>query len=391
MKSQSLKSTIFYIDPQSYHNLSTYDYSLLSNVRDFDVHYLCSKYYDNKRHDWVNFHPVFSYNRIGNNWLKALCYILNYVCVLMLIVRYRPALIHLQWMRLPRYDYYFYKFVKSVFGIKLVYTAHNVLPLHSGERDRARYGLLYHLANQIIVHTEDTKMQLMKLFGLEPGKLSVIQHGRLQLEYDDRLYKSMKAGFDRRYHLDGKIVFTSLGEQSKYKGTDIIANVWAETPELNENEKCLLIMVGRQRGIDVSKLKQFGNVIIDDRKIPNEEYYYLMTHASVYLLTYRKTSFSQSGALMTAITERIPILVSNVGGLADPLKIADIGWMINDVCDKEELRDMLLHILNSQEKIKSIKADNAGWSRIHDFYDWERISLQTQQLYHEIISHQTSP
>lgn len=385
MKSQLLKYTIFYIDPQSYHNLSTYDYSLLSKVRDFDVHYICSKYYDNRRHDWVKYHHVFSYNRIGRNWLKALCYVFNYVCVLMLIVRFRPALIHLQWMRLPQFDYFFYRCVKGVFGTKLVYTAHNVLPLHSGKRDQAIYGKFYRLTDRIIVHTEDTKMQLMQLFGLDGGKLSVVQHGRLQMEYDARLYESRKADFDSRYHLDGKVVFTSLGEQSQYKGSDILADVWAETPELNRNDSCMLIMVGKQRGIDLSKLKQFGNVIIDDRKIPNEEYYYLMTHASVYLLTYRKTSFSQSGALMTAITEKIPILVSNVGGLADPLKIADIGWMINDVCNRDELRDMLLHILNSKEELERIKADSDGWNRVHEFYDWNRISLQTQQLYHSLI------
>jgi glycosyltransferase involved in cell wall biosynthesis len=77
--------------------------------------------------------------------------------------------------------------------------------------------------------------------------------------------------------------------------------------------------------------------------------------------------------------------VTEVGGLADPLKISDIGWCIEDVCKKEQLRDMMIHILNNTEKISKIKADDEGWESIQKFYDWKRISLQTQELYHSII------
>lgn len=379
------KNTIFFIDPQSYRNLSAYDYSVLCKIKDFDAHYLCSKYYDNKKHDWVKHHPVFSYNHIKGNVAKALCYIFNYLQVLMLILRFRPSLIHLQWVRLPQFDYYFYKIVMCVFRTKLVYTAHNILPLHIGDRQKKIYGKLYDLATKIIVHTEDTKLQLLQLFRLDENKVAVIQHGILKLEYDPKIYELHKADYDKHYQLGGLTVFTSLGVQCKYKGTDIIADVWAETPELNQNDHCKLLLVGKQQDVDLTRLNHISNVIVDNRIIPNEEYYYLLTHTDVYLLTYRKTSFSQSGALMTAMTEKIPVLVTEVGGLADPLKIADIGWCINDVLQKEQLRDMMIRILNETDKICSIKADSEGWNRINDYYGWERISLQTQALYHTLL------
>lgn len=383
------KDTVFYIDPQSYRNLSTYDYSLLCKVSDFNIYYLCSKYYDSKRHEWIHYHPIFSYNQIKGKLPKALCYIYNYLLVLTLIVRYRPRLIHLQWVRLPRFEYYFYKIVTNVFKTNFVYTAHNVLPLHTGDKEKEIYSKLYHLATHIIVHTEDTRSQLLRLFGLDGEKVSVIQHGRLKLEYDSKLYEAQVTDYDKKYQLrNDQIIFTSLGEQSRYKGADIIADVWANTPELNQNNNCKLVMVGKQRGIDLTQLKQFSNVIVDDRMIPNEEYYYLLTHADVYLLTYRKTSFSQSGALMTALTERIPVLVTDVGGLADPLKIADIGWCVKDVCQKNQLKDMILHILGNKEKIQKIKADTESWEKVYKFYDWERLSLQTQALYHQVIEQQ---
>ena len=144
-------------------------------------------------------------------------------------------------------------------------------------------------------------------------------------------------------------------------------------------------MVGKNQGVDFSMLQQYNNVIVEDRRLSSEEYYYLLSHASVYLLPYRKTSFSQSGALMTTISERIPTLVTNVGGMPEPLQIAPIGWVIEEEVNEANLQVALLHIISHPEEKKKKKNDELAWKKVQAYYDWHNISLQTQKLYHKAI------
>lgn len=58
------KSCIFYIDQQSYGNLSVYDYSLLSRIdRSVEIHYFCNKLYDaGMLKQNIHYHKIFKYS-----------------------------------------------------------------------------------------------------------------------------------------------------------------------------------------------------------------------------------------------------------------------------------------------------------------------------------------
>ena len=60
------KDIIFFIDPQSMINLAVYDYHLLADIKDFDVHYICSKHLDYKEDCNHVYHKVFKYNNLRN-------------------------------------------------------------------------------------------------------------------------------------------------------------------------------------------------------------------------------------------------------------------------------------------------------------------------------------
>ena len=379
------KDIIFFIDPQSMINLAVYDYHLLADIKDFDVHYICSKHLDYQEDSSHVYHKVFKYNKLGNPAFKAFSYVLTYIRLLSLFLTLKPKLVHVQWFRLQHFDLYYYRLAKKLFGFKLVYTAHNILPLNTGDRYMPVFSKIYSICNEIIVHSNDTKAQLARKFGLPNDKITVIHHGYLQLNYDRQKYKEEEQLFDKKYNFGDKLIFASLGFQNAYKGCDILARVWANTPQLNNNPNCLLLMVGKNQGVDFSMLQQYNNVIVEDRRLSSEEYYYLLSHASVYLLPYRKTSFSQSGALMTTISERIPTLVTNVGGMPEPLQIAPIGWVIEEEVNEANLQVALLHIISHPEEISNIKNDELAWKKVQAYYDWHNISLQTQKLYHKAI------
>lgn len=376
------KMKIIYIDPQSMRNLSIYDYGVLSEIQG-DVTYICSKYYDHlllPKH--IQQKKYFSYNQCNSNVTKLLSYFWSSFMIFFYILFHRPDIIHVQWFRVPQFDYSFYRLVKALLNVRLVFTAHNVLPHNSGETYFGIYNKTYQLFDSVIVHTAVTKEELVKKFKLSSEKIQVIPHGLLQMAYNEKAYKNSEYEFEQRYATKGKMVFTSLGEQSAYKGIDLLSQVWEESPELCQNEKLRLLIIGKQNGISLDNIKGISNVVVEDRKISNEEFVYLLRHTDVYLLPYRL--ISQSGALLTALNERVPVLVSDVGGLTDPLKIAEVGWSVTPD-DYNSLKHMLIHLSAHPNEVAKIKNDENAWNTIANEYGWECISKATMEVYRHLF------
>lgn len=369
---------IFYIDPQSYRNLSVYDYQLLSGINHNNIWYFHSIYYDHLPIKGVQQRALFAYNKKNNALLKALSYICSYLQILLYIVRYRPQIIHVQWFKLPAFDYFFFKITRQLLRFSLVHTAHNILPHDTGDRYRTSYEKLYKLSDSIIVHTNTTKNELIQQFSVEPARISVIPHGLLQLTIDKKKLDALIPQFKQKYQIEGKMVFTALGEQTYYKGIDILAKAWASAPELNQDPNCKLIIIGHNNGLDFSMLKNYSNAIVEDRRLSDEEFFYILTHTCVYLLPYVK--ISQSGALLTVLSTRTPVLVSEVGGLTEPLEIAHVGWKIQPN-NPSALQKALIYIKTHPNEIRDIKENEDTWRLIEKHYNWESISKQTLAVY----------
>ena len=373
---------ILYIDPQSSGNLAAYDYGVLCKISS-PILYICSRHYDYLDvADNIQLCPIFNYNKINNPLLKLMSYIWSMLQLFWLIARKRPSLIHIQWLRIPHFDYIFYWLVKLLLKPIIIFTAHNVLPHNTGDRYKGIYRKMYRLVNHIIVHAEATRQEIQRDFNVEPDKISVIHHGTLKMSIDSNELKRQETDYMQKYKTEGKIVFTSLGEQSHYKGIDLLVDSWQHTPELNTNGALQIIFAGKNVGIDFSPISGFENVTIIDERISNEEYYFLLRRTDVYLLPYRK--ISQSGALFTAMEEHVPLLVSDAGGLAEPLGIAKIGWSI-EADSPSALTDQLLYLASHREEIEAIKNDAESWRKVQHAYSWTSISEETFKLYKKYI------
>ncbi len=373
-----MKKKIFYIDPQSMNNLSEYDYSVTKEI-DCEIIYLCSKYYDYKINPKLKYIYVFKYNYIKNVFQKSLSYVISLIYIAILIIKYKPVLVHIQWFKIPKLDYLFWKVVKKIFRIKIIHTAHNVLPHNTGNTYHDIYRKIYkNLSDKIIVHSTNTQEELCGLFHIEKEKVTIIRHGLLKMKYNEFEYKNQFRNSPLYEIIQDKIVFTSLGEQSYYKGSDLIIKTWLKTPQLNQSDKCVLVMAGKFDKIDYKKIENHKNVFIKNQRISNEEYMFWLKHTDAYLLPYR--TISQSGALLTALSEHLPVITTNVGGISEPISIANIGWNIGDA-KIENLQKTLLNILHSPEEILNIKKDDEGWKKIEKFYDWRKISKETELLY----------
>lgn len=360
-------------------NLSVYDYNLLSEVTD-QVYYYCSKYHDYKKNPNFIYKYVFSYNHLGSKPKKALSYIFSYIIILWDILIIKPDIIHIQWFKLPAFDILFYSLIKKISNAKFVFTAHNVIPHNTGNKYTEKFKQLYHLMDKISVHAERTKDEISAEFGVEKNKIVVVHHGLLAHKYDKKKYKEEYNKFEKKYQLKGKFVIISLGEQSKYKGIDQLIKVWVENPKFAKDKTCKLLIVGKKVGLDYTEISKIENVYLEDKKISNEEFFYLLKHADAYLFPYRKISIS--GALFTALNEKVPVLVTDVGGIADPLKIAKVGWSIPSLSD---LKEGLDYLLSHKEESDQIKNDQEAWNKINVYYDWHTISKQNQKMYDSLF------
>jgi len=377
-------NAIGYIDPMSYNNLEIYDVSLLSNSNyNKQIYFFCSNKLKTNYIDGVIIKKIFNYN--DKKFIsKLFLYLLSLLKLIYYIRINKIRLLHVQWFRIPIIEFYFYKLIRLIFPkIKLIHTAHNVVPHNSTSKGNKYLRKLYILFDSIILHT-DKSLNEIKLITrcTTKKKFVVIPHGILKYPYskDDINNNFKKITFLEK--ICNKTVFASLGAQSYYKGIDILVDVWIETPELAKNESIFLIIAGKGKIPRIDELKKMDNVIVENKFIDDLTFVTYMSLADVVLMPYRK--ISQSGVLLTALSLHRAILVSDAGGLTDPLKFGNIGWIVK-AGDKSSLTETLIFLTKNKSCISTINNNIDIWNKVVLNYDWNEIKKKTFSLYDSLL------
>ncbi len=366
---------VFYIDPQSYNNLSIYDYSLLSNVHKPAVVYFYNANYQLADMPCSDSRKAFSYSG-KKSIAKGMSYAMSMLKIAFQAWRERPDVVHIQWFRLFAIDSLFVRFL-HVIGAKIVFTAHNITPHHSSRRSIAQRAWYYSHVDAIIVHAERSKEELQERFAVAPSKVTVIPHGLLPSPADADAVRQRSDELRAQLGTASKTIFTSMGFQNYYKGIDIISEAWLSTT-LSTSNSCLLLVVGKVQDADVTALKGCSNVVIVDEVVSDVDFDAYLSLASVVLLPYRE--ISQSGVLLTALQRGVPVVVADVGGLADPLRHADVGWNIGEA-SRESLSAVMLRLASHPEQLSEVRNNKEAFAKIREIYSWEHIGASTEALY----------
>lgn len=376
---------VFYIDPQSYNNLSLYDFSLLSPMKDdgeVSIAYYHSDQYQLPEKPVPDSYALFCYNNKPNVVAKSLSYIGSMMRIAKDIWRQRPDVVHVQWTRLWIIDYLFALYA-IVCGCRMVHTVHNLLP-HSPKRfDKPKCRAYYRLMSAIIVHVQRTANELSAQFGIAQERVHVIHHGVIQppLIENDAVSEQMKKICQNLGINSGDFVFSCPGYQYKYKGVEMLADVWLNNACFRENPNLHLLLVGKNRDVPAEvfeKLNEVKNVFILDQQIDDVDFEAFLRLSSVILLPYK--TISQSGLLFTALCSRIPVAVTDVGGLTEPLQIAKVGWNMGEPTENN-LVSMMHYLLDHKEEVAEVRNDRVAFEKIINAYSWEKISADTRMLY----------
>lgn len=362
----------FYVDPQSYLNLEKYDLGVLSSF-EHECYYFCSKKLSRSPSSNIKVRKIFSYS--GKSAVSAFfSYFSSLLIILKEAVKIKPDIIHFQWAKVPFIDFFLYVILKLfLIKVKVVYTAHNVVPHNSKFISKAFYSLLYRVPDLIIVHEESAVDKIKEMSGAINVK--VVKHGLIPFNEDGELGQDVL-----NIDFNNKTTFCFLGTASKYKGFDFMVSSWIDN--LSKIDDIQLIIAGRtDSSIEMSNFT-CGNIVSINRFLNEAELKFISENSCCCILPY--LNISQSGVLLSVLSHRLPILVSNLDGLVEPLTVANVGWSF-EVLNEDHFVNSIRYISSQSGRLNTLKRDNDSWGRISNFYSWASISKTTVSLYRSLF------
>jgi glycosyltransferase involved in cell wall biosynthesis len=216
----------------------------------------------------------------------------------------KPDIVHAQFLPLVAYglpfEMWFLRVVRA-FGIRIVYTVHNVLPQDTGNRYIERYRRLYRLCDRLICHDVAAAERLAGELGVAPERIAVIPHGPLFAE------ASGGCGRESRSRLGlepDKCVVLWQGILRPYKGVSFLLQAWREVVNRGFDAKLVIVGTGDPelvRGVEqqVAELGLGESVRTEMRFVSVEELADFYCAADI--LVYPYSEITTSGAVMTGI------------------------------------------------------------------------------------------
>lgn len=249
-----------------------------------------------------------------------------------------PQIFHILWNNKFQYfDRTLLMAYYKLLGKKTVLTAHNI---NAGKRDgkdsflnRLTLRMQYRAADQIFVHTEKMKSELIEEFGVANSAVTVIPFGiNNAIPHTDVTPAQAK----RKLGIapdDRTILF--FGNIGPYKGLDFLLTAFQQL--LSDAPGYRLIIAGKPRGgceDYVQKIRQMiedpasqGRVLAKIEYIADEDAELYFKAADVLALPY--TEVSQSGVLFLGYSFGLPVVATDVGSFRDDVIEGRTGLLCN--------------------------------------------------------------
>lgn len=159
-----------------------------------------------------------------NNISKIFNY-LRYLlkATLFLLKQKEDSVVHFQFFRF-KLDILFLCFL-HLLRIRIVYTAHNVLPHEEKKADYFLYSILYRAADGIITHSGGIKEKLVSRFNIPPNKVTVIPHGNFDSYLPKKTITKEEARKDFNLSIKDDVLLF-FGYIREYKGLDLLLNAF---------------------------------------------------------------------------------------------------------------------------------------------------------------------
>jgi glycosyltransferase involved in cell wall biosynthesis len=265
-------------------------------------------------------------------------------------------------------------------GVRLVYTAHNVLPHETSKTDRFMYALIYKSAHHIIVHSDYIKEKLVSKFNIRPEKVHVVPHGNFDIYLpSERITKTEARGKFGLGEEDKVLLF--FGYIREYKGLDLLLDAFEKSKECDPTLKLMIAGMPYNENLAKTYNKRIQDISAGDRIIPafrfipSEEVKYFFEAADIIILPYK--DIDHSGIIHLAYSFCKPVIATNVGDFPETVENGKSGFVIN--YDKDELSETIVKAFEDIYKLR-LMGEHAKY--LNDSkYSWTEIGMRTAEIY----------
>ena len=257
----------------------------------------------------------------------------------------------------------------KLYGYKLVWTAHNVLP-HAPQfaNDVSARRLLAYRADSIIAHSQSAKDQLVRVVSALPSKITVIPHGNYQDVYPNTVPRDEA----RDSLLLPKKAFVALflGKIETYKNIPALLDTALAIPELHVVVAGSCNDAALTRRLRAYEQKLGKRLQLHFGYVPEARVQYFYNAADVTVLPFSEVS--TSGSVLLSLTFGTPIIAPRLGGLNDVPNT--VGYLYDP-----EQTDALERTLRAAMR-GPLTAKRRGAYRYVASLSWTRIAATTEKL-----------
>ena len=323
----------------------------------------------------------------GNNFISKL---IKYIELLLidlpaLFIRAQKSdVIHMQWcspVPFLFFELWLYKML-LLQGKKIFFTAHNIFPHHHSKYFSRSLSKLYALMDGIFVTTEYGKQKLESQF-LFSAPVCVLPHGTMFHDVSSVPQTSAKQllGISSCNNI---VLFH--GFLRAYKGIEFLLQSFAQL--LSKTPDAMLLIAGSGEKEYVGKLQALTeqlhltskNILMHCHYIPVETLPVYFSAADIVVFPYQH--IYQSGALLTAIGMKKPVITTSVGGFPEIIENNVTGKLI-EFGNVSQFAHAMHELLSSQQQRETF-ARNA-FEKMNTHYSWKNIAQTASEYYVKIM------
>ena len=294
--------------------------------------------------------------------------------------RIRPDVVEFQWIA-PQHGFVLIPLMLLLrfwfrSPAKIFLTVHNVLPHERRPFDRLFSRLAFGLADRLLVHAEKLRGEMVKNFGQDLEKISVIPHGVCvdgAVSYGQQQARA-ELGIKEKY------VLLFFGFVRPYKGLDDLIRAFRD---IAKSFDVALVVAGEfftdlkpyQKELEMNGL--LDRTYIFPRYISSEEVPMFFNAADMLVQPYVRFS-GQSGVPQTAYLHSLPVIATDVGGLPEMVIHGETGLIVRPG-DPQALASAIAVLLSDQEKRRQYGLN--GKRLLESDFTWGRVTERRLKIY----------
>ncbi len=292
----------------------------------------------------------------------------------------RPRIFHILWNnKFEFFDRTLLMFYYRLLGKKIVFTAHNI---NAGARDasdsflnRLTLKIQYRLCAHIFVHTNKMRDELVEIYGIKPGNISVIPlgfYGNVPNTSLTPAQAKQKLGLK-----SGEKAVLFFGNIAPYKGVEYLVTAFAELARKDASYR--LIIAGRPKGPPeywAEIRKQIADSGMKERTLQNIEYI-ADEEIEIYfkagdVLVQPYTHIFQSGVLIMGLSFGTPVIAADVGSLKEDVIEGRNGFIfpsrdaaaLKGTIEKFFEGDLYRNLESKRREIREHTLDRNSWDKV---------------------------